>query len=141
MVKARRNISSIQAARRPQASFLARWMSDKRMFIIIALVFLLFILIPLAKNYSRKRLVEKEIQGIQAEIADFEAKNKDLREMIDYLQSDQSLEEQARLNMGLKRPGETVAVITESEPGIALPEKDQEPARSNYSKWIEYFLD
>lgn len=134
-----KNISSYKQTRRPQGSFFARLLADKRIFAIIALIFLLLILVPLAKSYSRKRLIEKEIEGIQQEIASFEAKNSDLREMIDYLQSDQSLEEQARLSMGLKRPGETVAVITESAVGVQITKTEEVIAPPNWQKWWRYF--
>lgn len=136
-----KNISKYRQSRAQSSSRLLRFFSSPSTFAIIALVFLLLILVPLAKSYSRKRLVEKEIAGIQQEIADFEAKNKDLKEMIDYLQSDQSLEEQARLNMGLKRPGETVAVIEGeiSGPGVISPALvDQTP---NWQKWWRYFAE
>jgi cell division protein FtsB len=112
---------------------------NPRTFAIIALVFLLLIFLPLAKNYSRKRLVEQEIAGIQKEIDDFEAKNRDLKEMIDYLQSDQSLEEQARLNMGLKRPGEIVAVIQEDTAVNAISSPVLVDDSPNWQKWWRYF--
>lgn len=133
-------ISNLRASRRRETSFLNRFLANPRTFAIIALVFLLLIFLPLAKNYSRKRLVEQEIAGIQKEIDDFEAKNKDLKEMIDYLQSDQSLEEQARLNMGLKRPGETVAVIKEDEAASALSVPVLVDHAPNWQKWWHYFV-
>jgi len=132
--------NSYSSNRRQGTGFLRRFLSSPRAFAFIALVFLLFILIPLAKNYSRKRLVEQEIAGIQKEIADFESKNKDLQEMINYLQSDQSLEEQARLNMGLKRPGETVAVIEDKyfDSEVSSPRLNYNSP--NWKKWWQYFV-
>lgn len=134
-----KNISEYKQQRRSEASFVNRWFANQRAFAIIALVFLLLLLIPLAKNYSRKRLVEQEIADIQQEINDFESKNKELKGMIDYLQSDQSLEEQARLNMGLKRPGETVAVIQGEALGVTIPERETTVALPNWQKWWQYF--
>jgi len=135
-----KNISEYKQQRRGETSFVNRWFANQRAFAIIALVFLLLLLIPLAKNYSRKRLVEQEIADIQQEINDFESKNKELKGMIDYLQSDQSLEEQARLNMGLKRPGETVAVIQGEALGVTVPEREVTVALPNWQKWWQYFV-
>ncbi|HQO10989.1 MAG TPA: septum formation initiator family protein [bacterium] len=132
-------ISNLKASRRRETNFLYRFLVNPRTFAIIALVFLLLIFLPLAKNYSRKRLVEQEIAGIQKEIDDFEAKNRDLKEMIDYLQSDQSLEEQARLNMGLKRPGEIVAVIQEDTAVDAISSPVLVDDSPNWQKWWRYF--
>ena len=95
---------------------------------------------PLAKSYSRKRLVEQEIADIQREISDFEAKNKELQEMIIYLQSDQSLEEQARLNMGLKLPGETVAVIQDGPKNVSATTTEKNIFLPNWQKWWQYFI-
>lgn len=134
-----KNISEYKQQRRGESSFVNRWFANQRAFAIIALVFLLLLLIPLAKNYSRKRLVEQEIADIQQEINDFESKNKELKGMIDYLQSDQSLEEQARLNMGLKRPGETVAVIQGEALGVITPAREETVALPNWQKWWQYF--
>ena len=139
MAKAK-NISQFKQNHAASTNFFSRWLANPRILAIIGLLFLLLILIPLAKSYSRKRMVENEIAGIQQEINDFEAKNKDLKEMISYLQSDASLEEQARLNMGLKRPGETVAVIQNKAAEIAPTTAVDTVNLPNWKKWWRYFI-
>ncbi len=139
MVKAK-NISQFKQNQAASTNFFSHWLANPRILAIIGLLFLLLILIPLAKSYSRKRMIENEIAGIQQEINDFEAKNKDLKEMISYLQSDASLEEQARLNMGLKRPGETVAVIQDKATGTASTTVSTANNLSNWKKWWRYFI-
>jgi cell division protein FtsB len=133
-------VSNFKVKKRAEKNFFSAWLANRRIFGIIALVFLLLILVPLAKNYSRQRLVADEIAGIQQEIADFEAKNKELRETIDYLQSDQSLEEQARLNMGLKMPGEKVAVIQSDAFGTVMPVELPKQSLPNWQKWWQHFM-
>jgi len=127
-----------QEFKRSSSSF--AFFSHPKVFVIIALVFLLLILIPLAKNYSRKRLIEREIAEISQEIAEFENKNKDLQEMISYLQSDQSLEEQARLNMGMRRPGESVAVVQGDFLDLISLEKEKPAPLPNWKKWQKHFF-
>lgn len=139
MVKSK-TISSFKAKKSDDSNFWRRWLANKRIFSLIALIFLLLILVPLAKSYSRKRLVEQEIADIQREISDFEAKNKELQEMIIYLQSDQSLEEQARLNMGLKLPGETVAVIQDGPKNVSATTTEKNIFLPNWQKWWQYFI-
>jgi cell division protein FtsB len=114
--------------------------SNPKVFAIIALAFLLLILIPLAKNYSRKRLIEREIAEISQEITEFENKNKELQDMISYLQSDQSLEEQARLNMGMRRPGESVAVVQGDFLDLINLEKEKPTPLPNWKKWRQHFF-
>ncbi len=136
----RKKISNSRQTRRSSTNFLSRYLAGPKVFAIIALVFLLLILAPLAKDYSRKRIIENEIIDIQNQISDFEDKNKDLKEMIDYFQSDASLEEQARLNLGLKRPGETVVVITDEEDNFFVNKSVAASPITNWRKWLQYFI-
>lgn len=135
-----KNISNYRQSRRPSRNFLSRYFAGPRVFAIIALGFLLLILIPLARDYSRKRIIEQEITDIQNEISDFENKNQDLKEMINYFQSDASLEEQARLNLGLKMPGETVVVITDEDSDPLSSDPVARPKIANWRKWLQYFI-
>jgi cell division protein FtsB len=115
--------------------------SSQRFLAALGLILLFVIVLPLAKTYSQRRLVEKEITDVQKEISQFEKDNQDLKEMLGYLKSDQSLESQARINLNLKKPGETVVVIEN-----AADAKNQENAqkeeekKSNLKKWFDYFF-
>ncbi|MFA6514307.1 MAG: septum formation initiator family protein [Patescibacteria group bacterium] len=115
--------------------------SNQRFLAIIGLVLLFVIVLPLAKTYSQRRLVEKEITDVQKEIAQFEKDNQELKEMLNYLKSDQSLEAQARINLNLKKPGETVVVIEKGEDEKKQDELQKEQAtKSNLKKWFDYFF-
>ena len=137
-MKKNKNIEIKSGSSARSSSF--AFFSNPKVFAIIALVFLLLILVPLAKNYSRKRLIKREIAEISKEISEFEAKNKDLQDMISYLQSDQSLEEQARLNMGMRRPGESVAVVQGDFLDLIELEKEKPAPLPNWKKWQKHFF-
>ena len=122
-------------------SYFTSLFSNQRFLAIIGLVFLVLIIFPLAKTYSQKRVVEKEISDVKKQISDFETANQDLKEMIAYLNSDQSLEEEARLNLNLKKNGEQVVVINDgnsnaSTSSFIVPSKN----KSNLAKWRDYFF-
>lgn len=123
--------------------FIYRLFTSQRFIAIIGLIFLLLISLPLARTYSQKKVIEQELAELQANISQYENENSELQEMIQYLESDQSLESQARLNLNLKKPEETVVVIERienknSQTGPAdLQAKDQ---RNNLEKWWEYFF-
>lgn len=122
--------------------FFYRLVSSQRFLALIGLIFLVVILFPLARTYTQKRLVEKEIAEVKREISEFENANQELKEMIAYLESGQSLEEQARLNLNLKKPGEKVIVIEnlnkENDRGEINKTTTKE---SNFTKWWHYFFD
>lgn len=122
-------------------NFFYRLFSSQRFLAILSLTFLIVLLFPLAKTYTQKKLMEKEISDIQEEIAVYQKTNQELKEMISYLESDQSLEEQARLNLNLKKPGEKVIVIDDSknsvDTGISTTTGE---IVSNFTKWWRYFF-
>lgn len=122
-------------------SFFTDLFLNQRFLAIVGLIFLVLIIFPLARTYSQRRAVEKEITDVKKQISDYESVNQDLKEMISYLNSDQSLEEEARLNLNLKKSGEQVIVINDginkaSTSSLIAPSK----TKSNLAKWRDYFL-
>lgn len=122
-------------------NFFYRLFSSQRFLAILCLIFLVLIIFPLAKTYSQKRIMDKEIADIQEEITAYQKTNEELKEMIAYLESDQSLEEQARLSLNLKKPGEQVVVIdhaqqTNNSGTVNLPDTKI----NNFAKWWRYFF-
>jgi len=111
----------------------------QKVYTVILITLIIMVCLPLARSWRQKQLIENEISGFKKEISAKENGNKKLREMISYLESDSSLEETARLNLGMKKPGENVAVIKEeiSTSSIIIQEEKKE---SNYLKWFKYFF-
>lgn len=123
------------------SNFLYRLVSSQRFLAIIGLVFIVAILLPLARTYSQKKLVEKEIEEIRSQIDLYESQSRELSELLSYLQSDQSLEEQARQNLNLKKPGETVVVIENKKTAFEAVNDDRLSSPvSNLKKWWGYFF-
>ena len=116
-------------------------MFNQRFLAIIGLVFLVIIIFPLARTYSQRRLVEKEIEDVKGQIAAFTDQNQQLTDLINYLQSDQSLEEQARLNLNMKKPGEGVVVIEDKNVNADDVSTVPNESGSNLIKWWRYFFD
>ena len=111
----------------------------------LGLILIILISIPLAKNLSKRYYINQEIKDIEQEIIDLESKNKDLGKLISYLESDQFVEEQARLNLGLKKKGEEVVVIKEVEELIAIKSindnlEDLDTETTNPKRWLSYFF-
>ena len=121
-------------------NYFYRLVSSQRFLAIIGLVFLVLVIFPLARVYSQRRLVEKEIADVQAQIDSFEQENQDLSELLSYLQSDQALEEAARTNLNLKKPGEGVIVIEDKSGQNIVGSAVAAAPTSNLAKWWQYFF-
>lgn len=130
--------------------------ASPKTFMVLALIVFIALIFPLSKNIGRRYRINQEIKGLEQEIKDTENKNTELQKLIEYLNSDQFVEEQARLNLGLKKPGEEVVVVkgVAGSPQLASEdsEKDEgvfnipglEKARekeviNNPERWFYYF--
>ncbi|MDI3496544.1 MAG: Septum formation initiator [Patescibacteria group bacterium] len=121
--------------------FFSRLFSNQRFLAFLGLVLIILISFPLIRTYSQKKMVEEEMAELKADIAKYEQETAKLQEMITYLGSKESLEAQARLNLNLKKPNETVVVIDRGESELVVEKEKKEPdERSNLQKWWDYFF-
>ena len=84
---------------------------NQKFIALIGLLAIVLISFPLVKNALKQYRVNKEISGLKKEFNDLQNKVVDLKNFVSYLQSDQFVEEQARLNLNLKKAGEELTVI------------------------------
>jgi len=134
---------NLSAANRRQVNqpFWYRFLASQRFLIIVFLLIAIAICFPLVRSISKKRIVEKEIAGMRAENEAYANRSKELRAVIDYLQSDASLEEQARLNLGLKKANEAVVVVNrQTSKATSTSISEAEDRATNWRRWINYFF-
>lgn len=119
-----------------------------KLFTITALVLLLLIGLAVAKDYLQKQKVNSEVSAMQQEIAQLEKGNKELSSVIDYLQTSNFLEAQARTKFGLAKEGEQVVVIAGGPSGASDPVSSGAAVSnaqvgslsiSNSRQWWNYF--
>jgi len=113
----------------------------------IGLCVVILIAIPLVKNNTKQRKINREIEGLQKEISELNGRNNDLKKVVDYLQSDQFVLEQSRLNLNVRKPGEDVYIV-EGLSASGMPNGQvfdinqaiAEKAEINPKKWFKYFF-
>jgi cell division protein FtsB len=120
----------------------------------LVLIGLLFVFaVPLTKNWRQKQAIDHEIAEMEKQVAALEHKNSNLKQVLDYMQSDQFIEAEARTKLNYKKPGEQVTVI-QNQPGQtplgdasaifdlppAPPEKHDARLLGNLSRWLDYFF-
>lgn len=120
---------------------------------VVGLMVIAIISIPLAKNVSKQYNINKEVNELEAEIGTLETKNKELDSLLGYLASDEFVEEQARLNLGLRKEGEEMIIVKDRD-GVNIAEdekklaynirglniKNKKKVIGNFSNWWNFFL-
>ncbi len=116
------------------------------------LLVLIFILTGLMKNIRRVFSVKQEISQLQTEISRLDKKNQEIEGLVDYLNSKEFLEEEARLKFDLRQPNEQIIVIKQPEStsqtneaagsifDLPAPKKDKVAISHNPNLWFKYFF-
>ncbi|MEK7516247.1 MAG: septum formation initiator family protein [Patescibacteria group bacterium] len=86
----------------------------------------------------RKRSIEHQIGSLQTEADRLEAKRREILEMSERVTSQSFLEREARLRLGLQRPGEKTVIVEK----VPTTREEGEEARraNNFFKWWLYFF-
>lgn len=127
---------------------------NQKFLTLLGLAAIILISFPFAKNTIKQYRINKEINELKKEISGLQNKNVDLKNFVSYLESDQFAEEQARLNLGLKKPGEELTVIkiaagdnlASTSSGATMfnipgyEKTGPELKASNPRKWLNYFF-
>lgn len=114
------------------------------LFLIFIIGMIILILFPYLKNKKKEMELENEIAKVRNDINQYERNNEELKEFLSYLESDQAVEEKARLNLGLQKEGEKVVVIKKIIKDESVEREDanlDKEELTNPQKWIKYFFD
>ncbi len=101
--------------------------------------------IGMVKQALKRYEIQNEINTMQQSVADLQLKNGQLLQLLSYVKSPTYSEEQQRLQLGLAKPGEHMAVIPEgmvlgaSSTGSSSTSTDGTNT-TNHWKWWSYFF-
>ena len=115
-------------------------------FYIIALLALLGIGVGVVRSLVRRNQVQTQIESLQQDLNAYKSKRTELNSLIQYLSTAEFKEREARLRLGLKRPGEHVVVVpggeTNLENGTASSATGSELKVNipNWRRWLNYFF-
>lgn len=106
--------------------------------IIILFILVVFSFIKVTKELILRYSINKEIGGIEEQFNELNGKKNDLDNLVAYLETDQYIEEEARLKLNLAKPGEK-QINLQNGNNIDLNIKKVDNL-SNYNKWFNYFF-
>ncbi len=121
---------------------------------MVNLIFVCLIAFSLTREYIRTSDIQNQIETLQKQATDLQAKNLAITELKTSVQTESFIEREARLKLGLKKPGESVVVVkglgetakkkyveAGNDPlGIILAEAGEKPDLANSTKWWYYFF-
>ena len=98
---------------RKKKSLLKRLLLNQVVLAVLGLIIIVAISLPLARNLSKRYTINKEINNLKNEITGLQNKNEELAKLLDYLDSDEFAEEQARLNLNYQKEGEEMVIVND----------------------------
>ena len=108
---------------------------------------LVFFSVGLVREIIGRQEVSDEITRLENEIKKTETQNAELRQFLDSWNDSSQLEEEARLKLGLQKPGEKVVIINRGQSSTIVTDSDQRQEvstsatrESNVTKWWNYYF-
>lgn len=112
-----------------------------RLFLFTGLIIAMLFAFGFGRAYYQDYKVRQEIESLQQEVKGLETKKLESMEILKYVTSQAFVEEKARTELNMKKPGEQVLVVTNIDEGqqkINTSNKEDIPLK-NPIKWWYYF--
>lgn len=136
-----------------QQEFKKRFLTSKFLLFFLIIAFIWSAIACVKITYKKKQLI-KESEKLQAEISKIQEENKQLGSIKNILTNPSFLEREAKRRLNLKREGEEVVIIPESESGQVVKDAENEEIEQiggdstgvepkeelNPKKWWRYFF-
>ncbi len=118
--------------------FYSRW------FLAALFVLCFLVLFAYARAYYADYQVGQQIKRLQEETKALQAKKIETLELLNHVKSSAFVEEQARENLNLVKPGENMVIITSPQKvrgqAVEYVVQPDEPLVSNPKQWWNYFF-
>lgn len=115
---------------------------QSRLFLLVTSLALILIGFSYAKAYYEEYQVQQKIKELQDQVHSMESKKFESLQLLQYVNSNNFIEEKARTELNLKKPGENV-IFVDGVPTVsttpAAPAPVDEQRLSNPVKWWYYF--
>ena len=112
---------------------------NSNIFIIVLMLLLVLSVLKVGKELARRHQINQEIATLNEELIKSQANQEKLESLITYLKTDQYIEEQARLQLNLSKPGEKRIDLSGGD-DLLETEQINQGDLSNLQKWFDYFL-
>jgi cell division protein FtsB len=101
---------------------------------------LILVMIITAKILVQKRVIDREVAKLQDQTEKIKKDNEQLSSLIQYLNTPEYKEKEAREKLNLVKEGEHVVVLPQGDVSGATNSKEDKNRSSNYKVWLDYFF-
>lgn len=117
--------------------------------LLVCLILIVFFSANLIRDFLNKRQLIREVEKLKNEISNLTANNDNLANLINYLKTNDYLEEEARTKLNKKKPGEEIIIIpgdqintntTINKNTTPVNTQKQGVLLNNINKWWTYFF-
>jgi cell division protein FtsB len=105
---------------------------------VVLSVVLLLVLFGTGQLFVQKYRIDKQIKDYQAKVDAIKGQNAQLSDLVNYLNTPQYKEKEAREKLNLQKPGEVVVSLPQDQPATASATTTVQT--SNPKKWFDYFF-
>ena len=138
----------------PARNFSLPRLLSSRTFLIANLLLLGLLFFSFGREFARNYTIQQEIAELESEKTSLEAKNSEITSLMSAVQTETFIEREARIKLGLSKPGEKVIIvpgsattnqagseqISETDYLSEIPVTDLSSV-ANSLKWWYYFFD
>lgn len=103
-------------------------LNRSRTFFFVLLVFCLLFLLGLAKEVVSRHQIDRQIKDLEQETALLSEENSQLSSLLDSWSDSNQLEKEARIKLGLQKPGEKVVMVIRDD------QLSDQPVDGDYQK-------
>lgn len=118
--------------------------TSSKFFIILLILILIGVITALGKEGYRKYQLDREMASLKEEISSLKKENEEVSELLNYFESDEFLEKQARLKLNLLKQGEKLIIIRPEKKdtlsSVSVEENKTKKDFSNIKKWLDYLF-
>ncbi len=112
-----------------------------RIFFIFLIPIFIALLFGIFQQFYYRYQVQKKLNELNAEVANYKKQKEDLAKLIEYYQDTSNLENEARVRLNLKKKGEKVVIILPTATSTSESEtSDNDENMPNYKQWWYYFF-
>jgi cell division protein FtsB len=101
---------------------------------------LVFVMLITAKILVQKRVVDREIAKLEKQMENIKKDNQQLSSLIQYLNTPEYKEKEARDKLNLRKDGEYVVVLPQGDVASATNQPGTQNDKANYKQWFDYFF-